>query len=212
MSLHVIAISKPSIFLKELEIFICLEERIYSYSSQLELEINWNYADKIKEIAVNVDKGKLEWADVWIEEGQEISYKGKDYYIDGEKIELIKRLSKEKFASIGPITAKIYNEYMRSNNKGEDVLREILRENFESELFTTKISEIVETEFEIAVEVEDLNNLDKQIIVRSKIEGYKFIINFIKNILHSRIEEKYEFCEMFFSRVFMLESQNFIRF
>jgi hypothetical protein len=73
------------------------------------------------------------------------------------------------------------------------------------------MSEIIETSFDIPLEEIDLNVLDKQIIVRTKIEGRKFIINFIKNLLHTDDDEKEEYCAIFFSRLFMLESQNFIK-
>lgn len=209
--LHVIAVSKIFNLHNEPEIYVYKDKKIFSYSPQWELEIWWDYSDKIKEIAMNVDKGLLQWIDFYIEEGQEIEARGQNFYIENKKVEVIKRLSEDKYTNIGAVTTKIFNEFLRSREKEEEEVKEYLKEGFEKGLFTSVISDIVEFSHQNELEPGDLNNLDRQIVVRTKIEGYDFIVNFIKNILHSGVAEAVELCEMFMSRVFLLESQNYIK-
>lgn len=209
--LHVIAVSKELNRSKELDIYVYSENKIFSYSPQWELEISWPYFAKIREIAQEVDEELFDWVDFYIKDGQEITRKDDKIFIDGKKVNPFRRLSKENFSNIGIVTSKIYNEFLRSREKSEDDTKEFLKDVFEQGFFSKEISDIIEAGFEHIIEVEDLNNLDKQIIVRTKIEGYQFIINFIKNILHNKGKRRIEFCEIFMSRVFMLESQNFIK-
>lgn len=206
-----IAISKEFNSSKELDVYVYKNGKIFLYSPQWDLEINWDYEEKIEELVFKVEDGILEWVDIEIEDGQEITREGNKIFIQGSIIEKFKRLTDETFAIIGPVTSKIYNEYVRSREKGHEETREFFKDSFSQGSFTKQIADIVETSFDIPLEEVDLNSLDKQIIVRVKIEGRKFIINFVKNLLHSDDPEKEEYCAIFFSRIFMLETQNFIK-
>lgn len=209
--LHAIAVSKELNSNKELDVFVYKDNRIYLYSPQWELEISFPYDEKIRELASQVDRGELDWIDLLIEDGQEIIRRGKNFFVDGKAVKPFRRLSNQKFASVGPVSSKIFNEFLRSQEKGEKDIREILLDSFEDGLFSSQISNMVEFYYQAPIEIDEFNNLDKQIIVRIKIEGYKFIINFIKNILKTDLKEKIQYCETFLSRVFILESQNFIK-
>lgn len=209
--LHVIAISKKLNSSNELDVYVYKDDKIFLYSPQWELEINWNYEEKVEELVFEVENNRLDWTDIEIQDGQEIKKQGNKFLVDNKRIEAFKRLTDETFAIIGPVTSKIYNEYVRSREKGHEGTRKFFKDSFNEGLFTKQMSDIVETSFDIPLEEVDLNSLDKQIIVRTKIEGRKFIINFVKNLLHSNDSEKEEYCAIFFSRLFMLETQNFIK-
>lgn len=198
-------------FNREADAYIYLEGKIYAYFPQWELDTCWEYDKKIKEIAVNVDKGLLEWIDLYINDGQEIMQKGGKIYVDSKKAEAFRRLSSDVFANISLMSSKIFNEFMYSKELTNEEDKEFLRNSFDEGLFLRQISDMVESRYQTALETNELINLDKQIIIRTKIEGYQFIINFLKNILHSNANEKLDYCVMFLSRVFILESQNFIK-
>lgn len=204
--LHVIALSK-----NEQNICIYKDDKIYVHSPKDGTNKSFDYQEKIREIALGVDKGLYEWVDLNIENGQKISmYEGK-YSIDQKQVQPFNKLSEEEFSNIGAVTTKIYSEFLCSKEKEQSGLREILKMAHEEGAFTNQISNIVENYYQQIIEPSDLGNLDKQIIIRIKIEGYKYIINFMKNILESGHEKRYEYCDMFMSRVFVLESQNYIK-
>lgn len=207
--IHIIAISKHQN--NELEMYTYNNGIVSLYSRNGIYGSHWNYEDKINQIAMMVDEGKLEWADIWIDDGQTITRQGENILINGNEVKLFSRLSKANFAQIGPVTSKIYNEYIRSSGKDTTGFKKIIKETFTEGFFTKKVSDIIEDIYDYPIEESSLNNLDRQIIVRVKIEGYSFIINFIKNILSSDLKVKCEYCEKFLSRVFLLESQNFIK-
>lgn len=208
--LHIIAISKKLDLSGELGVYAYKNGKVFLYSPQWDLETNWPYKDKIVDISFMADDEIVDWVDIWIEDGQEIKRQGSHIYIDGNRVVTFKRLTDETFSIISPVSAKLYNEYTKSRNKGNNETRNFLKETFDEGLFTKEIAEIIEDNFDTVIGINELNSMDKQIIVRTKIEGYRFVINFIKNLLHSGVEEKEDYCETFFSRVFLLETQNFI--
>jgi len=209
--LHVIAISKRRNSNKEFDIYVYLNDKIYLYLPQWELDTFWDYNEKIRKIAIDVDKKLIEWVDFFIEDGGEITKQGNNLYVNGKKVEPFRRLSSQVYANIGLMSTKIFNEFMCSKEVTNNEDKEFLKESFDNGVFLRQISDIVEFNYQHALEINDLNNLDKQIIIRTKIEEYNFIINFLKNILHSNAIEKIDYCIMFLSRVFILESQNFIK-
>ncbi len=209
--LYAIAVSKELNSNNELDIYVYKDNRIYLYSPQWELDTSWNYDEKIKDIALDVDDGLLDWVDVYIEDGQEITVADNQFYINDQKVEPFKRLSEDIFANVGVVSAKIYNEFLASKDSYGEHERNFLKESFEDGLFLREISNIIETEYQSPIETNELNDLDKQIIIRTKIEGYNFAVNFVKGLLQSELEEKEDYCIMFLNRVLMLESQNFIK-
>ena len=207
---NVIAISKSLNSSDGLDVYVYEEGNIYLYSKNNLIKIKWDYQDKIHEIAFEVDEGTLEWVDIWITNGQQISRNGSIILLDNKKVKPFKKLSKDEFAKIGPVTSKIFNEFLRSRDIGNEDLRRFTKESFDEGFFTKTIADIMEYVHDYCMEESDLNNLDKQIIIRAKIEGYKFIIDFMKNLL-ANSNRGDEFCQKFLTRVFMLESQNFIK-
>jgi hypothetical protein len=208
--IHIIAIPAHRIISRELEGYVHDNDKIYLYHHEWEFEFTWEYASKIIDIAKQVDEEKLEWCDLWINDGDIIERKGQDLLIAKQQVPPFTKLSKEKFANVGLITSKIYNEFLRSKEVEEKEVKDFLKESFENGIFARYITDILEESFTGNVVVEQLNNLDKQIIVRTKIEGFRFITNFAKNILKSKVKNKIELCNLFFGRVFMLETQNYI--
>lgn len=209
--LQIIAISKKQNHNKEWQIYAYKDNRIYLYSPQWELDTSWGYDSKIKNIAIDVDNEVLEWVDLYIEDGQEISKTNGEYFIDNQKAEPFRRLTSDVFANVGIISAKIYSEFLISKDSDDAGEKEFLKECFEDGLFLKEISDIIESDFQTPIEISELNDIDKQIIIRTKIEGYDFVIQFIKGLINSEFEEKQDYCIMFLNRVIMLESQNFIK-
>jgi hypothetical protein len=153
-----------------------------------------------------VKEGKYEWTDFYIEEGQII---GRDYdfniLVDGRVIEPFTKLQMQNPGKISDLTLKLFNEFLKTCNKDNRDMVEALKISFQDGFFRKEVDDIVKNDV-----VKELSNLDKEIIIRTKIEGQRYIVKYVKELLVSDNYDKYIDINYFFRRLFNLEIYQYI--
>ena len=127
--------------------------------------------------------------------------------IDTNIKETFTRFDVENRSTISNLTLKLFNEFLKTCNKENRDMVEALKISFKDGFFRKEVEDIVKND-----ELNELSNLDKEIIVRSKIEGQKYIIKYVKELLSSANYDKYIDINYFFRRLFNLEIFNYIEF
>lgn len=151
---------------------------------------------------------KYKWTDFFINKGDKI-YKDTfgNIIVNNEIIPDIDTIDEKNNNGISLITIKIYYEFLKTVNKDRPATLMELNKAYEIGKLKKDIEKIIEespfTEF---------TQEDKRIIVRSRIHGYKFVINHVKKLLKSDSRYKFDEVHYFFSRLFKLEKNNYIKF
>jgi hypothetical protein len=207
----VIAVENPFMisFLPSVPVKACVlfNNEIY-ISSNSELFKMDTYEGYIDVVDHAVKEGKYEWADFNIKQH---SFIDKDFdgniIIDKSVVEPFKTLDDTGNKEISNRILTLFNEFLRHCNKDNLEMVEALNICLKDGFFRKEVNEIVENDI-----MDKLSNLDKEIIVRSKIEGTKYITNYVKRLLKSSAHDKYIDINYFFRRIFNLERFNYIKF
>lgn len=182
--------------------------QVYIYDTFGNLAVPKDYKKYISTIEHAIKEGKYEWSDFSIEEGQIIA-RDYDYNIlvDNNIIEPFAKVQSQRQGTISNLTLKLFNEFLKTCNKDNKDMVEALKISFQDGFFRKEVEEIVKNDV-----ITELSNLDKEIVVRSKIEGEKYIIKYVKGLLSSSSYDKYIDINYYFRRLFNLEIYQYISF
>lgn len=178
---------------------------LHVYDTFGELYHQKEYFGNFESLEYLIKKGKYEWADFYIEKGQLVTRDiHGDIVVEGDTIDPFLPLE-EGNNSMSDVSLKIYYEFLKTINKSDSVASEILKNCYESGGFRKEIEEIVNKS-----PFSKFNDLDKELIVRTKIGGYQYIVNTVKKVLKTGDYYRFDDINYMFSRLFKLEKHNYI--
>lgn len=181
------------------------DNKLHVYDTFGELYYQKEYFPDFNGLKYLINKNKYEWADFYIEKGQLIT---RDIHgniiVEGRIIDPFLPFENGK-GTISDISVKIYYEFLKTVNKGNSQALSILKNSYESGELKKNIERIVGN-----APFKELNNIDKEMIVRTKIDGYQYIINAVKEILKKNDYYKLDEIHYLFSRLFKLEKNNYV--
>lgn len=166
----------------------------------------WHSKDYLGDFAALdscIKKGKFDWTDFTINSGQVISRDDKGVLtVDGWKTPCFRKLSAGT-GEISSATMALFREYLEVVDKYNPG---IVAESFGG--YGNLEQEIRES---ISADgLQDLSGFDKQIIVKARIFGRKFVLNYLRDLKYSEIDPQINQAFFFFSRLFTLEVSNYI--
>lgn len=177
---------------------------IYIYSKFQELVSIGSYMSYIETICHRVKEGKYEWVDFTIEEGDCIHKDyGNNIMINNEPI--ICFLNNGGKKKISDKFLKLFNNFLKKVNKQNKDMTNALEIALNDGFFREQVEEIISDD-----EVNELSNLDKEIIVRLKIEGSRFIEKYVETTLEIENPERFMNINYFFRRIFNLEVNTYL--
>lgn len=180
---------------------------IYVYDKYGRFIEKKSYGEYINVVKFLVKEGKYEWTDIGITPGEIVKRNfNQDILIGDEVRNPLEKLDIPK-KPVSEITIKLFNEFLKTTNKNSREMVEALRSSFEDGLFRSEIENIIKEDV-----LSELSELDKEIVVRTRIEGYKYIISYVKESLQEDTHDKYIKINYFFRRVFNLEINSYILF
>lgn len=181
------------------------DKLLHVYDTFGELYHQKEYFGSFESLEYLIKKGKYEWTDFYIEKGQLIT---RDIHgnivVEGDVISPFLPLEDGNNA-ISDISLKIYYEFLKTIYKNNANAQETLKTSFESGGLKKEIEEIVNKS-----PFNEFNNVDKELVVRLKIDGYQYIVNSIKKILKKGDYYKFDEINYMFSRLFKLEKNNYV--
>lgn len=154
-----------------------------------------------------IKKGKYDWTDFTISSGQVISRDDKGILtVDGWKTPCFRRISGGS-GEISPATMALFRNYLDAVDKHDPG---IVWDSFckvQDEDLERKIRKSITPD-----RLEDLSYFDKEIIVKTRIFGRKFVIDYLRDLKYSEFDPKINKVVFFFNRLFTLEVSNYIYF
>lgn len=183
------------------------EKLLHVYDTFGELYNQKEYFGSFESLEYLIKKNKYEWTDFYVEKGQLIT---RDIYgnivVEGDVIDPFLPLE-EGGGKISNVSLKIYYEFLKTKNKDNAEAMTTLQNSFESGELKNEIESIVNNS-----PFKEFNDIDKELIVRCKIDGYNYIINSIKKHLKTGDYYRFDDINYMFSRLFKLEKNNYISF
>lgn len=208
--LKVIAVEVPFLIsylpVEPVQACVYRDGQVYIYNTSGELLSPKEYPSYIETVEHAIKEGRYEWTDFYIEEGQVIA-RDYDYNIlvENKVIEPFEKLQTQNTGIISNLTLKLFNEFLKTCNKDNKDMVEALKISFQDGFFRKEVEDIVKNDV-----INELSNLDKEIVVRTKIEGQGYIVKYVKQLLSSDNYDKYIDINYFFRRVFNLEIYQYI--
>ncbi|MFZ5353837.1 MAG: hypothetical protein ACOZCL_14095 [Bacillota bacterium] len=186
---------------------IYLNGKLYMLTRYGELKLIGDY-NNIDVLVHAINEGRYEWADFSIEEGRCI-YRDydNDVIVDDKFVALFPTYSDSSLERISNIGLKLFNDFLRISNKDNKDMNEALNISFNDGFFRKEVLSIVKDDV-----VTELYNTDKEIIVRTKLEGKDFIIKKVKEMLKSESPDKFIDINYLFRRMFVMEKYGYIAF
>lgn len=210
--LHVIAVEIPFLIsylpVEPVQACVFKEEKVYIYDTYGNTVSPKEYGSYIDTVENVIKEGRYEWTDFVIDEGQIIS-RDYDYniLIDNKIIEPFTKLQMQKPGMISNMTLKLFNEFLKTANKDNTDMVEALKISFSDGFFRKEVEDIVKNDV-----IKELTNLDKEILVRCKVEGHKYVVKYVKKLLSSENYDKFIDINYFFRRLFNLEIYQYLSF
>lgn len=210
-SLRIIAVQFPfqESFFENQGVQACVYNNnfIYVYDKYGQFIEKKSYGEYINVVKFLIKEGKYEWTDIYIKPGEIVKRNFNQDIIIGDEVR--NPLEKLDLARkpVSDITIKLFNEFLKTTNRNSREMVEALRSSFDDGLFRSEIENIIKDDV-----LSELSELDKEIIVRTRIEGYKYIISYVKESLQEDAHDKYIKINYFFRRVFNLEINSYISF
>lgn len=209
-NLHVIAVEIPFLIsylpVEPVQACVYKEGKVYIYDTYGNIVSPKEYGSYIDTVEHVIKEGRYEWADITIEEGQIIA-RDYDYNIlvDNKVVEPFTKLQMQKPGSISNLTLKLFNEFLKTANKDNKDMVEALKISFSDSFFRKEVEDIVKNDV-----IRELSNLDKEIVVRCKVEGQSYIVKYVKKLLSSENYDKFIDINYFFRRLFNLEIYQYL--
>lgn len=206
---YVIAVGKKPIVtendITKVRAYIYYNGDICFYSTQGRAYNKQDYIEYIDFVKQGIDKERYEWTNFWINKGQVIARDKKDnIFVDTEIVKPFPVRSK-LLNKLSDLSMSIYYDYLRSINQENETKLIQLQDSFEKGVLRDRIERAIKS-----TKKRELDATDGEIIVRTKIEGYNFIMHTVKSLLNSNIPNRQEQINIFFNRVFYLELQGHI--
>lgn len=181
------------------------DKLLHVYDTFGELYHQKEYFGSFESLDYLIKKGKYEWTDFYIEKGQLIT---RDMHgnivVEGDVIDPFIPFE-EGNNGVSDVSLKIYYEFLRTVNKSKPDSMQQLEDCFKSGELKQEIEDMV-----IKSPFKQFNDVDKELIVRLKIEGYQFLVNCIKKFLKSGDYYRIDEINYMFSRLFKLEKNNYV--
>ena len=161
--------------------------------------------DSLDNLNKTILKGKYRWTDFWIEEGQRITRDiHENILVSGEVMEAICPLSYGE-NTISTVTLKLFHGFLEKLNRNHAGSLLELKADYDSGEFMRAVDTIIR-----ANPVQSLKDTDYELIIRTRIEGVPFIANKLKSLTMSPDPLKLDQITYYFTRLFKLESANYI--
>lgn len=153
-----------------------------------------------------VQKGCYEWTDFSIPTGQLVFRDTEgSILVDRKKVKSFNPLIDE-IGDVSNVSLKIFHEFLKSINRNyPDNYSDILR-SYKSGDFQKEIRQIISENY-----LEELLPIDKEIIIKSRILGREYLIDYVRKLLSSDDDMKIHKITFFFTRLFKLEASNYIK-
>lgn len=183
------------------------DKLLHVYDTFGELYHQKEYFGSFESLEYLIKKDKYEWTDFYVEKGQLITRDiSGNIVVEGDIIDPFLPLE-EGGGKISDVSIKIYYEFLKTKNKDNTEAMETLKGSSEPGALRKEIEAIVNDS-----PFKEFNDIDKELIVRCKIDGYTHLINNIK--MHLKTGDYYRFDDInyMFSRLFKLEKNNYIAF
>lgn len=210
--LHVIAVEIPFLIsylpVEPVQACVFKDGKVYIYDTYGNIVSPKEYGSYIDTIEHVIKEGRYEWTDFIVDEGQIIS-RDYDYNIlvDNKVLEPFSKLQTQNPGIISNMTLKLFNEFLKSANKDNKDMVEALKISFSDGFFRKEVEDIVKNDV-----IRELSNLDKEILVRCKVEGQIYIVKYVKKLLTSENYDKFIDINYFFRRLFNLEIYQYLLF
>jgi len=206
--LRVIAVEKISVSGDAVEPAIaCVykDKLLHVYDTFGELYHQKEYFGSFESLEYLIKKGKYDWSDFYIEKGQLITRNSQgNIVVEGDVVDPFLPIEDGNKA-ISNVTLKIYFEFLKTVYKSDPQAQETLVSCYQQGQFRKDVEEIVNKS-----PFKQFNDTDKELIVRTKIEGHHYLVSSIKNILKKGDYYKLDEINYLFSRLFKLEKNNYI--
>lgn len=208
--IKVIAIEIPFLitFLPNEPVRACAmkDKKLHIYTSKGSLLNSTEYEQYIDIVAHAVNEGRFEWCDIDVEEGQKLTRNyDHDIFVDDSPREPFARLESNKQKGFSDTTLKLFNEFLKACNKDNKDMVNALEISYKDGFFRKEVEQIVQDDT-----VDELGWLDKEIIVRCRLEGPKYVIEYVKKLWRLEDHDKFIDINYFFRRVLNLEKHNYI--
>lgn len=205
---YVIAVgnkSSASGSVSKIRSYIYYNGYICFYNTQGRAYNKQEYSKYIEFVKQAVDADRYEWTDFWINKGQIITKdKSNNIYVDSELIKPFTSITRLA-GNVNEPSLKLFYEFLKSVNKDDENKLSALETTYTNGALQDKVKKIVKN-----MSAKQLDNIDKEIIVRTKIEGYSYIESYVKSVLSTNKNDKHEIVNGFFSRLFFLEMYGYL--
>lgn len=182
------------------------DDKLQVYDTFGELYYQREYFEGFDSLKFLINKGKYQWTDFMIEKGKLVTRDTyKNITIDKEIIDAISPLAGET-GIISDVSVKLFYRFLEKVHKNKPIILQNLILDFSSGEFKRAVEAAIRKN-----PMKDLLNDDSELIVRCRIEGMDFIANKFKEYAKSTDPLKIEQMTYYFSRIFKLETANYIR-
>lgn len=186
---------------------IIREKSLYLYTSDKDLVPLGKYAQNINHLLHVIREGRYEWTDFSMLPGQTISRGNNNEIIQDDYLAISFQRHREERSRISENSLKHFNDFLKISNRHSAEMQFSLNQAYYEGVFRAEIEEIVSQD-----KVYHLNPLDKEIVVRSRLEGTDFLRSYVDRHLATDRSDRYLEINYFFRRVFDLEVNNYISF
>lgn len=160
------------------------------------------YIDFVKQA---IQANRYSWTDFWINKGQIITRdKRNNILVDNELVPPFRSRSRVA-GEISEMSLNLYCDFLKNSKLEDEDKLKLLQLSNAKKILKTKIERAVRR-----LPSKQLIDTDGEIIVRTKIEGYNYIMSYVKLVLESEDKNKYRTINDFFMRVFFLEMYGYI--
>lgn len=208
-SLRIIAVETYDDFIfDQLAIISCAykDGQFLVYDTFGQLYYQKEYFTDFSSLDYWVKKGRYEWTDFSIRTGQLVFRDAEgSILVDDKKVKSFNPLTDE-IRDVSNVSLKLFHEFLKSINRNyPDNYSDVLR-SYKSGDFQKEIRQIISENY-----LEELLAIDKEIIVKSRIMGREYLIDYVRNLLSSDDDMKIHKITFFFTRLFKLEASNYIK-
>jgi hypothetical protein len=208
--LNIIAVEKPFLinYGPSCPVNACAlkDGKLHVYTCEGELLPGRDYFDYIYTLDHIVKENKYEWSDFHIAEGSIICRDYEDEIILNDKrVDMFQKLNEGGKSKISCVALKLFNDFLKESNKDNPDLVKALELSLSNGFFRTEVDDIIKND-----KVEKLSELDRQIIIRCRLEGRNYVKKYIDKLMASSRPDNLVDANYFFRRLFNLEANNYI--
>lgn len=161
-----------------------------------------NYIDFVRKV---IHKNRYEWTNFWINKGQIITKDCRNNIIINNEMILPFGEKSRVRVDISDASVQICYDALKSAYSSQNLDSVLLEESLQNGTLKNNLEKKIR-----GLSKEHIEDFDGEIIARTRIEGYNFIISYAKFLANSNVGDKVKATEDFFERVFFLERHGYI--